>query len=225
MFHGFSDATVDFMWGICLQNERTWFEAHKGDYLEHLYNPMKALATEVFDRFKAQHSVPGLCCKVSRIYRDARRLHGRGPYKDHLWWSMEHPTDEPFSTRPVFWFELAPEGWSYGLGYYSATPLTMAKFRARLERDPKAFESLARAVGHQDVFQLVGEDYKRPKGTSSPLLTPWYNKRHLSLECARPIDATLYSHALTDVLLEGYSFLLPYYFYFSSLEGDADPRV
>ena len=29
MFTGFTDETVDFMWGIRFNNERTWFEAHK----------------------------------------------------------------------------------------------------------------------------------------------------------------------------------------------------
>ena len=29
MFTGFTDATVDFMWGIRFNNERPWFEAQK----------------------------------------------------------------------------------------------------------------------------------------------------------------------------------------------------
>ena len=29
MFTGFTDATVDFLWGIRFNNERPWFEAHK----------------------------------------------------------------------------------------------------------------------------------------------------------------------------------------------------
>ena len=29
MFTGFTDETVDFMWGIRFNNERSWFEAHK----------------------------------------------------------------------------------------------------------------------------------------------------------------------------------------------------
>ena len=31
MFTGFTDATVDFMWGIRFNNERAGFEAHKED--------------------------------------------------------------------------------------------------------------------------------------------------------------------------------------------------
>ena len=224
MFQGFSDAAIDFMWGIRLNNERTWFEAHKAEYLTHLYQPMKDLAQEVYDAFQAAHAVPGLCCKVSRIYRDARRLHGRGPYKDHLWWALERPGEEAFSSRPVFWFELTPDGWSYGLGYYAATPMTMAKFRARLDRDPKPFAKLARALELQEVFALTGESYKRPKGVpSSPRLSAWYNLKNFSLQSVHPLGEPLWSHDLVDLLLEGFGFLLPLYQYFASLDADPAP--
>ena len=37
MFQGFSQETVDFMWGIRFNNERTWFMAHKEEYQKHFY--------------------------------------------------------------------------------------------------------------------------------------------------------------------------------------------
>ena len=95
MFQGFSGDTVDFLWGIRFNNERPWFEAHKEDYRAHLLAPMKELAGEVYDRFTEQCSDLALICKVSRIYRDARRLFGRGPYKDHLWLSVHRPEERP----------------------------------------------------------------------------------------------------------------------------------
>ena len=81
MFTGFTDETVDFMWGIRFNNERSWFEAHKEIYLEHFYRPMVELADEIYAFLREQRPDYGLVRKVTRIYRDARRLHGRGPYK------------------------------------------------------------------------------------------------------------------------------------------------
>ena len=222
MFQGFSQQTIDFMWGIRFNNERSWFEAHKEEYKACFYQPMRALADEVYERFMDAHGDLDLMCRVSRIYRDARRLHGRGPYKDRLWFSMERPKDQ-WIAQPVYWFELEPEGYSYGLGYWQPKPVTMAKFRARLDRDPKAFAPLARAVASQDVFALHGEDYKRPKGQAVPLLAPWYNKKGFSLSCERSHDALLRSPALADALTEGFERLLPLYCYFLSLEGDPAP--
>jgi hypothetical protein len=31
MFEGFSQATIDFMWNIRLNNNKEWFEAHKDE--------------------------------------------------------------------------------------------------------------------------------------------------------------------------------------------------
>ena len=47
MFNGFSDKTIDFLWGIRFNNEKGWFEAHKEEYKRVLEGPMKALAAEV----------------------------------------------------------------------------------------------------------------------------------------------------------------------------------
>ena len=134
MFQGFDDTTVDFMWGIRFNNDRTWFAEHKQEYLDHFQTPMRELQREVYDHIAPQLEDYGLIGKTSRIYRDARRLFGRGPYKDHLWLSVERPKEETRET-PCFWFELAPEGWSYGMGFWQATPMTMARLRARVRRD------------------------------------------------------------------------------------------
>ena len=82
MFTGFTDETVDFMWGIRFNNERAWFEAHKEIYLTHFYQPMRELGDELYDYIAAKRPDLGLIRKVTRIYRDVRRLHGRGPYKE-----------------------------------------------------------------------------------------------------------------------------------------------
>ena len=221
MFQGFSQKTVDFMWGIRFNNDRAWFEAHKEDYQEHLYRPMKELCAQVFETVDGEYPQYGLKSKVSRIYRDARRLHGKGPYKDHLWWSMEKPSDGDFSAQPVFWFELAPEGWSYGLGYYAARASTMARHRRRIDRDPGPLLALAGKLAGQGEFVLDGPAYAREKPCGVPALAEWYNKKSFSLICERaPLDDEIYRPGLADRLTEGYRFLMPFYGYFSTLDGD-----
>ena len=224
MFQGYSQETVDFMWGIRFNNERGWFLAHKDDYQQHLLAPTRELGQAVYEGLSAALPQEPLILKVSRIYRDARRLHGQGPYKDHLWLSLTRPHEEGCA-EPVFWFELGPEGYSYGMGFWQAPAVTMAKFRARMDREPKAMEKLARRFQKQDVFVLEGEDYKRPKAAPSRLLTPWYSKKSFALSHDAPHGEPLWSHDLVDLLLEGYEFLLPYYEYMLSLSGDPDPRA
>ena len=69
MFTGFTPETVDFLWGIRMNNNRDWFLEHKKQYTDTLYEPMKALGQAVFQPFLDK---PGNILKVSRIYRDAR---------------------------------------------------------------------------------------------------------------------------------------------------------
>ncbi|MFR8331750.1 MAG: DUF2461 family protein [Oscillospiraceae bacterium] len=130
---------------------------------------------------------------------------------------MERPSDN-WSGEPVFWFELEPEGYSYGMGFWMAPAVTMAKFRARMDRDPKPMEQLARAFRRQDRFVLDGVDYKRPKGEAAKLLAPWYNKRASVWGMRALTTRCAWSHDLADQLLEGYEFLLPYYQYMMDVD-------
>ena len=166
----------------------------------------------------------GLNLHVSRIYRDARRLHGRGPYKDHLWFTLRRPKEE-WVSQPAFYFELAPEYYSMGMGWYDATPLTMAKLRARIDRDPAAMEKLMRKLNRQKELVLETEDYKRPRAPApSKLLEPWYRARSFTICHNDKLTDELFSRDIVERLRQDFTFLLPYYDYFVTLEGDPDPR-
>lgn len=222
MFNGFSNNTIDFMWNLRLNNRRDWFEANKELFIQDFQNPMKALSQEVFDQISAAYGKHGFKHKVSRIYKDARRVRDGEPYRCNLWFSIEQPSEE-WTSRPVFWFELSPENWSYGLGYYQAKPMTMAKFRARINRDPKKFEQLIAPLEKQDEFILSGDEYKRKKESPSPKASDWYNKKSFSLIHSQSNGVELFSSELSDRIVTGYKFLMPIYDYFITLDSDPDP--
>ena len=222
MFQGFSQGSVDFLWGIRFNNERSWFLAHKEEYLTLVDAPMRALADQVGRAMEEAFPRLGLSPKVSRIYRDARRLHGRGPYKDHLWFSLRRPGEHEGAV-PCFYFELAPEYYSYGMGCYDPTPLTMAKLRARIDRDPGPLEKLARRLNRQQEFRLEGEPYKRPKGDPGPLLSPWYTRRQIARSSDHNCEGLLFTPQLADQVLAGFRFLEPYYRWMRDLAADPPP--
>ena len=221
MFQGFSQQTNDFLWGVRFNNERPWFEAHKQEYIDHVQTPMRQLAREVYERFSAAHEDLPLMMRVSRIYRDARRLYGRGPYKSHLWFSLRM-SGENWAAMPVFWFEIYPAGYAYGMGIYDARPAVMARFREAVDQNPKEMLRLARAFQKQDRFRLDAEEYKRPKGHPQPPLDQWYNRKGLDLTCSREIDQLLYSRDLVEELLDAFEELIPYYRYFSIICSRGD---
>lgn len=224
MFTGFTEETVDFMWGIRFNNERSWFEAHKETYLKSFYQPMRELGEELYEFVREQRPDYGLICKVSRIYRDARRLHGRGPYKESLWFTIEQP-GEAWTDRPSFWFELMPDSWSYGMGYWVSKPVTMAKLRARIDRDPVTMEELTRKLNGQAEFVLDTTDYKKLRSPApSESLEPWYRAKYFAIGHHEKLTEELFGRDIVERLKKGYTFLLPYYDYFVTLDGDRDPR-
>jgi uncharacterized protein (TIGR02453 family) len=223
VFEGFSQRTIDFMWGIRLNNEKTWYDVHKDEYKRDFQLPMKELGNAVYERIASEAKARGIVLKLSRIHRDARRLHGtQGPYRDSLWFSIEKPSDE-WTAEPVFWFELSPEAWSYGLGYYLAKPMTMAKLRARLDRESKKFERLVAFLDKQDEFVLDGPEYVRKKEAPTAKTAAWYNKKSFSLIHRQENGEELYSPGLVDRIASGFKSLLPLYDYLITVDSDPTP--
>lgn len=225
MFQGFSPATVDFLWGIRFNNEKPWFEANKQTYLDALYTPMRELGGELYDFIRAQRSDYGLVLRVARIYRDARRLHGRGPYKDNLWLSIEQPA-ELWTANTCFWFGIHPEYWSYGMGYWMPKPATMAALRRRIDADPKTMETMMASLAAQSEFTLETEDYKKLRSAPpSPLLEPWYRAKSFSIGHREPWSEELFSRDVVERMKQGFAYLLPWYDYFLSLQGEEVPEA
>ena len=222
MFQGFSQETVDFMWGIRFNNEKSWFEAHKSDYLTCFQAPMKELGGQVQAELLERFPKSQLNLKISRIYRDARRLFGRGPYKDHLWLSLFRFGNESGGDHPVLWFELAPDGWSYGMGFWDAPPVTMEKHRVRIDNDPKPLLKLHNKLAKQSEFALDGPSYSRQKPCAEPRLAEWYNKKSLTVGHEEELTEFLFGPELADRLVEGFTFLMPYYDYFSTIWADSE---
>jgi len=216
MFTGFTDQTIDFLWGIRFNNERSWFLENKNVYLTQVLAPMRELGEELYNYIASEHSDLPLNLHVSRIYRDARRLYGRGPYKDHLWLSLRRESEQ-WTSRPVFYFEIAPEYYAYGMGFYSATPQIMERFRNETMANPRPLTDLAEKLVRHGGFQLEGATYARPKPSPTPLLADWMNRKTISISCERAYDDLSFSPDLCVHLKQEIEFLLPYYRHFEAL--------
>jgi len=221
MFEGFTQATIDFMWNIRFNNNKTWFEEHKDEYKRVFLAPMKELGLDVYERITADYGSRGFIHKLSRIYKDARRVRDGNPYRDHLWFSVERPSGEGEESSGVltFWFDLGPEGYSYGLGYYAAKAATMAQLRAGIDANPQELERLIDLLGGQTVFKLEGPEYARQKQAPTPKTQQWYNKKSFSLIHQGEIGDELFTREFADRLVDGYKFLMAYYDYFVAAES------
>ncbi|MBQ9687163.1 MAG: DUF2461 domain-containing protein [Oscillospiraceae bacterium] len=212
MFQGFTEKTGGFLWELAFNNERPWFLAHKQEFEDVVNTPFKAMAAETFEQLNARCPDFEGRLHVSRIYRDARRLFGRGPYKDHMWFSIK--ASDVLLEGPMFWFEVGPSEYSFGCGFYSATPVQMDAFRRSIDANPARFLRLAKAA-ERDGWELDGPGYTRPKGSfDDPLLNAWYNRKRVGLSKSFDWGEAGYSPALPQTVVDGYIQLMDMYKYF-----------
>ena len=167
MFEGFSEQTIDFLWGIRMNNNREWFLEHKKDYVDYLYEPMKALGKDLFQPFLER---PGNLLKVSRIYRDAR-MHHPTPYKESLWICIRRDV-EWWAENPCLYFEITPEGVSYGFILLNPKVSTLEEFRKDIAARPREFLELIKKTEKATGVPITAEMYKRPKEAPSEELAP-----------------------------------------------------
>ena len=167
MFNGYSPETVDFLWGIRLNNNREWFTENKNQYVKYLFEPTKELGKYLFEPFLEK---PGNLLKVSRIYK-AARMHPVVPYKESLWICIRQDV-EWWAENPCLYFEINPDGVHYGFFIWKPRTATLEDFRRRISAKPDEFLSMIASVEESVGQKIEAELYKRPKPCDNPALKP-----------------------------------------------------
>ena len=211
MFEGFSPETIDFLWGIRMNNNREWFAENKKNYVNYLYEPMKALGKDLFEPFLDRS---GDLLKVSRIYRDAR-MHHPLPYKESLWICIRKDVDW-WAEAPCLYFEITPDGASYGFFYYKPRVDILNRMRQEWEAQPQQFLELIRGTEEVTGVPVTAETYKRPKPTDNPDLERFFAwKGCISCSVDVPVGPELFDPNLMETVRDFFQKLIPLYEYFS----------
>ena len=211
MFTGFTPETVDFLWGIRMNNNRDWFQANKKAYVDTLYEPMKALGKDLFQPFLEKS---GNVLKVSRIYRDAR-MHPPEPYKESLWICIRQDVDW-WAENPCLYFEINPEGVDYGFFIWRPRTATMEDFRRHINAYPDEFLTMLKGVESSVGQSVLAECYKRPKPCDNPDLAPYFAWKG-QIGCTRHEDFSeaTFGPELGERVLDFFVKLMPLYDYFN----------
>ena len=214
MFNGYTPETIDFLWGIRMNNNREWFNANKKQYVDTLYEPTKALGKELFTPFLDKS---GNVLKVSRIYRD-QRMHPPEPYKESLWICIRQDV-EWWAENPCLYFEINPEGISYGFFLWKPRTASMEDFRRHITAYPDEFLKLIRETEEAVGQPITAECYKRPKPCGDTRLTPYFAWRS-QIGCTRHEDFSeaVFGPELGQRVAEFFDQLLPLYDYFNKFK-------
>jgi len=217
---GFSPQSLSFLSQVRQENSKEWYDAHRDVYETTLLSPFKelvqALATPMLlidDLFEIR---PAIGKTLSRMYRDTRFSNDKSRYRSNMWLTFKRYKKD-WTDAPVYFFELYPDGWRFGLGYYSASRNTMELFRQTLRENPERFLAVAACLGTR--FELAGESYKRPLIKDQPeALAHWYNRKSFAAIANRTDMGTVFSAELASTLAEGFTQLAPLYHYLMKIE-------
>ena len=215
-FEGFPPDLPDFLWGLGFNNERPWFNDHRADFERCLNTPIHALAEDVKAAMGDLH--PGLApaLHVSRIWRDARRLFGRGPFKEHMWFSLG-VSGEIYTPTPQFWFGIDAKSWEAGMGCWNMSGEMLDRWRKSIDAAPQRLEAIVRRLDRREDLGHYWKVYKRPKGDPGPALFDWYNAMSVELGKTVWFDPAPPGRELLDQVLDVYEALAPLYQYLLEL--------
>ena len=211
MFTGFTPETIDFLWGIRMNNNREWFTANKKNYTQFLYEPMKELGKELFEPFLDR---PGNLLKVSRIYRDAR-MHHPLPYKESLWICIRQDV-EWWAENPCLYFEINPDGIHYGFFFWRPRPAVLKQFRRDIAAKPDEFLTMIEKVEKDTGIPIHAETYRRPEKCENPDLERFYGwKGQIGCIIQEPFSDDTFGPELAERVGDFLNKLTPLYDFFN----------
>lgn len=216
-FNGFLSQSIDFLWGIGLNNNKQWLDEHRHEYKKYLFEPMKILAKEIEEYINSLNKDILCTSTISRINRDVRFSNNKNPYKESIWFTLK-PDYEKWQNRPVYFFEISATGYTYGMGYYIAESQTMAKFRKTIDENSQKFDKIINDFLKQNKFIIEGDKYKKKFNVNhSDEIMNWYTRKNINIICHHDIDKLIFSTELVNVLKNDFNSINYIYRYMWSL--------
>jgi uncharacterized protein (TIGR02453 family) len=151
-FNGFPEAALDFYDDLEMDNTKSFWEAHKAIWTDHVKAPMTALTEALAPEFGTP--------KVFRPYRDVRFAKDKTPYKTH------QGAFVAAGPRCGWYVEISARGVRTGGGFYEATGADLARIRASIDHEATGAE-LQRILAKLEKagFEIGGDRLKTsPRG-------------------------------------------------------------
>lgn len=217
-FRGFEPEALIFLREVRQTNSKAWYEANKPEYQRLLLRPFQDLVADLsgpmLEIDPELITKPAVDKTISRIYRDTRFSKDKLLYRDAIWLSFKRPCLD-WKEAPTYFFEITPQWYRYGMGFYNTPKGFMDKFRELLIRQPEPFLEALAPVQAAKIFSAEGERYKKPsKLECSPEVREWLQFKNFFFTTGQlEIDARLFETSLVERLLAGFQNLAPVYHY------------
>ena len=215
----FEQDMLDFLRDVKENNSKEWFLENKMRYESSLMVPLKELVmqlTETMLRIDPEFETePRVDRTISRIYRDTRFSKDKSLYKNRVWITFKKKGKDKVD-YPVFFFEVSPSGFFYGMGFYGASLKSMNAIREKIDADEKKFIQIIDEINNENIFSLEGDLYKRNRYQGAEeKVANWYNRKNVYLICHSENINEIFSDQFVCRLKEGYETLAPIYHFFT----------
>lgn len=215
VFTGFTPKTFEFLREVGIRDSKLWFEENRAVYNEHVLEPLKNLVISLTPAMLAIdpdfEATPAVNKTISRIFRDTRFSRDKSLFRSNLWISFKRRVKN-WKDSPVYYFEIFPDWYRFGMGYYSASKATMDKFREKIDESPEKFLKMISCLKNQNFFEVIPDHYKRKiPNEHNQEIQYWYQCRSFYLSCKRDNDELLYSPELVDELVFAFHSIKPLY--------------
>ena len=145
-FQGFGSQALPFLKALGFHQTKEWFEANRATYESALKTPMGDLVEDLTAAFaKAKVPLKGdRKASLFRINRDVRFAKDKSPYKTNVGAVMTRGGAK--NDTGLFYIHIALDGCFTAAGFYQPEPEQLARIRAAIVRDPKAWKRMTRQV-------------------------------------------------------------------------------
>lgn len=157
-------SSLQFLDLIRQNNNREWFEAHKGEFLVQ-QTAVERFADQLLAELNGHDLIETPSGKKSmhRIYRDIRFSKNKAPYKSNFSGNFTRATPQ---RRGGYYFHLEPGNTFIGGGFQAPNAGDLKRIREEISADPKPLRQLLSDASFIRTFgSLKGEQLKTaPKG-------------------------------------------------------------
>jgi uncharacterized protein (TIGR02453 family) len=197
-FTGFPTAAITFYEGLAADNSRSFWQAHRADYEDHVRGPLVALLDELAGEFGT--------AKVFRPQRDTRFSPDKAPYKTY---------QGAFVTRSenIGWYvQISAAGLLASGGVDGPVPAQVERYRAAVDTEDSGAALASTIAGLRAAgYTIGGEQLKsRPRGypPDHPRLE-LLRHRSLSAERRWPPEPWLHSTQAAERIRQTWRDLVP----------------
>lgn len=170
-FTGFPNTGIEFLRDLAENNNKSWFDAHKSTYIDHVQTPALALVTALGERLHAEFPHISYDARTNggslmRIYRDTRFSPDKTPYKTNIA-MMFTPEGYKRMEAPGFGLQITPEQVEMVTGLFGFSKDQLQTYREAMNDDARsaALIDAVEQVQSAGDYVLGGKELKRvPRG-------------------------------------------------------------